>query len=303
MLTLSHYFTNRLFSVLFLLQPARHSKLEKADILELTVKHLETLQRQQVAMAAAADPSVVNKFRAGYTECASEVGKFPGLDTSVRRRLMAHLATCLGPVDASNASGQTTTANQQPVQPAPPTTQLQVHILPQLDATPRIQVQQSNGFVFTNANGNAFHLLPTRLPNGDIALVLPAGAKATPIASSPSSSPAPSSPSSIPTLIPIPQRTASTASASSTSSSNSSTSTSAASPVAFEAPPSFREQSTAYSPVNSHRDVATSPANSYTSEADFDPHNPYNLSHSKPLSLVMRKSEVPQMEDKPWRPW
>ncbi|XP_011057639.1 PREDICTED: protein hairy [Acromyrmex echinatior] len=230
--------------------PSRHSKLEKADILELTVKHLETLQRQQVAMAAAADPNILNKFRAGYTECASEVGKFPGLDASVKRRLMAHLASCLGPIDANNANNQTTTTTQQAVQPAPPTTQLQVHILPQLD-TPRIQVQQSNGIFFTNANGTALHLLPTRLPNGDIALVLPAGAKA-PITSSPSSSPAPSSP--LPHLIPIPQRTASTG------------------PVAFEAPPtSFREQSTTYSPTNSHRDVATSPANGYTSEPELDP--------------------------------
>ncbi|KAL4716676.1 hypothetical protein ACJJTC_004795 [Scirpophaga incertulas] len=37
--------------------PARHSKLEKADILELTVKHLQTLQRQQLAAAIAADPA------------------------------------------------------------------------------------------------------------------------------------------------------------------------------------------------------------------------------------------------------
>ncbi|XP_011632664.1 protein hairy [Pogonomyrmex barbatus] len=280
--------------------PARHSKLEKADILELTVKHLETLQRQQIAMAAAADPTILNKFRAGYTECASEVGKFPGLDASVRRRLMSHLASCLGSVDANNANGQTT-ATQQPVQPAPPTTQLQVHILPQVDATPRIQVQQSNGIFFTNANGTGLQLLPTRLPNGDIALILPAGAKSAPITSSPSSSPAPSSP--LPTLIPIPQRTASTASASSTSSSTSSTSTSAGSPVAFEAPPaSFREQSTAFSPGNSHRDVATSPANGYTSEPEFDS-RVYSPPPQKPLALVMRKSVVPQTEGKPWRPW
>lgn len=281
-------------------QPARHSKLEKADILELTVKHLENLQRQQVALAAATDPNILNKFRAGYTECASEVGRFPGLDTSVKRRLMAHLATCLGP-EASNNNGQTTTATQQPVQPAPPTTQLQVHILPQVDATPRIQVQQSNGIFFTNANGTGLQLVPTRLPNGDIALVLPAGAKAAPVASSPSSSPAPSSP--LPTLIPIPQRTASTASASSSTSSTSSTSTSAGSPVAFEAPPaSFREQSTAYSPANSHRDVATSPANGYTSDPEFDP-RVYSPPLQKPLALVMRKSVVPPVEDKPWRPW
>lgn len=284
------------------LQPSRHSKLEKADILELTVKHLENLQRQQVALAAATDPSILNKFRAGYTECASEVGRFPGLDASVKRRLMSHLATCLGPVETGNGNGQTTTTTQQPVQPALPTTQLQVHILPQVDATSRIQVQQSNGIFFTtNANGTALPVVPTRLSNGDIALVLPPGAKVSPVVSSPSSSPAPSSP--LPTLIPIPQRTASTASASSSTSSTSSTSTSAGSPVAFEAPPAaFREQSTAYSPANSHRDVATSPANGYTSDPEFDP-RVYSPPLQKPLALVMRKSVVPPVEDKPWRPW
>ncbi|KAH0552803.1 protein hairy-like [Cotesia glomerata] len=274
--------------------PARHSKLEKADILEMTVKHLESLQRQQVALAAATDPSVLNKFRAGFSECAGEVGRFPGLDASVRRRLMSHLASCLGPVENSSSTppGQT-----QPVQPAPTTTQLQVHILPQVDVSaPRIQVQQSNGIFFTNANGTGLQLVPTRLPNGDIALVLPANAKATPV--SPVSSPAPSSP--LPTLIPIPQRTASTASASSSASSTSSTSTSAASPVAFEAPPpaAFREQTTSAS----HRDVATSPANGYTSDPEFDP-RVYSPPLQKPLALVMRKSVVPQIEGKPWRPW
>ncbi|XP_012264893.1 protein hairy [Athalia rosae] len=278
--------------------PARHSKLEKADILEMTVKHLETLQRQQVALAAATDPNVLNKFRAGFTECAGEVSRFSGLEASVKRRLMAHLASCLGPVETTTTNGQTV---QQSVQPAPPTTQLQVHILPQVDATPRIQVQQSNGIFFTNANGTGLQLVPTRLPNGDIALVLPAGAKATPVAS-PSSSPAPTSP--LPTLIPIPQRTASTASASSSASSASSTSTSAASPVAFEAPPAaFREQGgSPFTTNTSHRDVATSPANGYTSDPEFDP-RVYSPPLQKPLALVMRKSVVPEVEDKPWRPW
>ncbi|XP_011148880.1 protein hairy [Harpegnathos saltator] len=278
--------------------PSRHSKLEKADILEMAVKHMENLQRQSVALTASADPTILNKFRAGFTECASEVGKFPGLDTSVKRRLLAHLASCIGPADANSNNGQTTA--QQPVQPAPPTTQLQVHILPQVDATPRIQVQQSNGIFFTNANGTGLQLLPTRLANGDIALVLPAGAKATPV-TSPSSSPTPTSP--LPTLIPIPQRTASTASSSSSSSSTSSTSTSAASPVTFEASPaSFRDQSTGYSSGNSHRDVATSPANGYTSDLEFDPRI-CSPPLQKPLALVMRKSVVQPVEGKPWRPW
>lgn len=291
--------------------PARHSKLEKADILEMTVKHLESLQRQQVALASATDPNVLNKFRAGFTECASEVGRFPGLEASVKRRLMAHLATCLGAADGAGAGPQA--GGQQSLQSAQTTTtQLQVHILPQVDASSTIQVQQSNGIVYMNANGTALQLVPTRLPNGNIALVA-AGAKSSAAAasaassspvSSPASSPAPLSP--MPTLIPIPQRTASTASASSSTSSASSTSTSAASPVAFEAPPAgFREQSqspVAYTGV-SHRDVATSPANGYTSDPEFDP-RVYSPPLQKPLSLVMRKSVIKEsIEEKCWRPW
>lgn len=67
----------------FCQQPARHSKLEKADILEMTVKHVESLQRSQVALSVAADPAVVNKFRAGWGECVGEVDRFPGLDSQV----------------------------------------------------------------------------------------------------------------------------------------------------------------------------------------------------------------------------
>ncbi|CAH0554806.1 unnamed protein product [Brassicogethes aeneus] len=134
--------------------PARHSKLEKADILEMTVKHLQNLQRQQVAMSAAADPSVVNKFRAGFSECASEVGRFPGLDPIIKRRLLQHLASCL------NQGGKP--------QEVP---QVQVHILPN-KPDPQV-VPQSSGIIFSNGNGTGVQLVPTRLPNGDIALVLP----------------------------------------------------------------------------------------------------------------------------------
>ncbi|XP_015189782.1 PREDICTED: protein hairy-like isoform X1 [Polistes dominula] len=301
--------------------PARHSKLEKADILEMTVKHMETMHRQQVILQTAMDPNVLNKFHAGYSECAIEVSRFTGLDPGVKKRLMNHLASCLGVVELNTSGGgggggggvqtatttttniTTTAANQQSVQPAPPTTQLQVHILPQVDATQRIQVQQSNGFFLTNSNGTGLQLLQTRLTNGDIALLVPTGSKTTQVIS-PASSPAPSSP--LPTLIPIPQRTASTASASSSSScTNGSNSLSASSPVSFEAPPQnfVQQQPTpVYVTGNSHRDVATSPANGYTSDPEFDP-RVYSPPLQKPLALVMRKSVKHELESKPWRPW
>ncbi|KAG5894675.1 hypothetical protein JTB14_014324 [Gonioctena quinquepunctata] len=174
--------------------PARHSKLEKADILEMTVKHLQNLQRQQIAMSAAADPAVVNKFRAGFGECATEVGRFPGLDPMVRRRLLQHLANCLS---------QGSKPQEVP--------QVQVHILPNNHKSVEQQVPQSSGIILSNGNGTGVQLVPTRLPNGDIALVLPSSTHSQ-TQQLPVSSP-------IPLLVPIvPERTPSVVSATSTSS-------------------------------------------------------------------------------------
>merc|ERR1712203_1196435 len=47
------------------------SKLEKADVLELTVKHLRKLKRQQML---AVTPEL-DRYRAGYTTCATEVSR------------------------------------------------------------------------------------------------------------------------------------------------------------------------------------------------------------------------------------
>ncbi|KAK5930739.1 hypothetical protein CgunFtcFv8_026954 [Champsocephalus gunnari] len=41
---------------------SRHSKLEKADILEMTVKHLRNLQRAQMTAALNTDPTVLGKI-------------------------------------------------------------------------------------------------------------------------------------------------------------------------------------------------------------------------------------------------
>ncbi|XP_027622340.1 transcription factor HES-4 [Tupaia chinensis] len=54
-------------------ESSRHSKLEKADILEMTVRHLQNLRRVQVTAALSADPAVLGKYRAGFNECLAEV--------------------------------------------------------------------------------------------------------------------------------------------------------------------------------------------------------------------------------------
>ncbi len=49
------------------------------------------------------DPAVLNKYRAGFNECAYEVNRYlgtvDGLNTKVRMRLMQHLANSLNQVD------------------------------------------------------------------------------------------------------------------------------------------------------------------------------------------------------------
>lgn len=104
--------------------------MEKADILEMTVRHLRQLQRQQFSgrfhlcityhihvyiykkkkafttlichlfisflALSASDPAIINKYRLGFNECANEVSKYltnmDGLNTEFRARLLNHLA-------------------------------------------------------------------------------------------------------------------------------------------------------------------------------------------------------------------
>uniref|UniRef100_A0A1A8GU38 Hairy-related 9 n=1 Tax=Nothobranchius korthausae TaxID=1143690 RepID=A0A1A8GU38_9TELE len=77
---------------------SRHSKLEKADILEMTVKHLRNLQRVQMS-ALSADATVLSKYRAGFNECTNEVTRFlstsEGVSVEVRSRLLNHLSSCM----------------------------------------------------------------------------------------------------------------------------------------------------------------------------------------------------------------
>uniref|UniRef100_A0A3Q3GA00 Hairy-related 9 n=1 Tax=Labrus bergylta TaxID=56723 RepID=A0A3Q3GA00_9LABR len=94
---------------------SRHSKLEKADILEMTVKHLRNLQRVQMSAALSADATVLSKYRAGFNECMNEVTRFlstsEGVNTEVRSRLLNHLSSCMGQMMSMNYSQQA--ASQQ----------------------------------------------------------------------------------------------------------------------------------------------------------------------------------------------
>lgn len=91
------------------------SKLEKADILELTVQHLHKLRRQhRLSSCSTANVTTnttstninngntslagitdVDRFRAGFTHCATEVSRClastPGVDVQLGSKLMTHL--------------------------------------------------------------------------------------------------------------------------------------------------------------------------------------------------------------------
>merc|ERR1711884_609807 len=81
------------------------SKLEKADVLELTVKHLRKLKRQQML---AVNPGLdMDRYRAGYTTCATEVSRClasTGVDISIGSRLMSHLGHKLNTIETSRHS-------------------------------------------------------------------------------------------------------------------------------------------------------------------------------------------------------
>ena len=86
------------------------TKLEKADVLELTVRHLRKL-KQQNALGLTPQATYAGRFKAGYAHCAQEVSKFVSqiqstentkmsLDVNVSTRLLSHLGGCIQALDS-----------------------------------------------------------------------------------------------------------------------------------------------------------------------------------------------------------
>lgn len=103
------------------------SKLEKADILELTVRHLHKLRRQQ--RLAQANPVIQeDRFRAGFTHAANEVSKMlasiPGVDIGLGTKLMTHLGSSLNTLDKKSPLSIQTSAGIFTTPPISPTSSL-----------------------------------------------------------------------------------------------------------------------------------------------------------------------------------
>lgn len=131
------------------------------------------------AAALATDPAVMGKFRAGFAECASEVSRYvtrlESVEPHLRQRLVGHLSTCVSGLSGSGPAS--------PLGSGLLISPLSVQI-PGLG-----DVNNNNGVGGGNNNGHngsgrgssapgrlqlgGLPLIPSRLPNGDLAFVLP----------------------------------------------------------------------------------------------------------------------------------
>ncbi|XP_014672727.1 PREDICTED: protein hairy-like [Priapulus caudatus] len=150
----------------------RHSKLEKADILEMTVKYLKSVQMQHHALATS---EFMHKYRAGYTECATSVGQYMGAlspaaaegpEMSVRERLMQHLQ---GKMQANQPARQEAQQSNIKRERSSPPQQQQQQNAPEQRLSPQTSsAQEPMCYIPVGLK-----LVPTRLPSGDVAYVVP----------------------------------------------------------------------------------------------------------------------------------
>ncbi|XP_054638103.1 hairy-related 9 [Dunckerocampus dactyliophorus] len=163
---------------------SRHSKLEKADILEMTVKHLRNLQRVQMSAALPPDATVLSKYRAGFNECMNEVTRFlstsEGVNVEVRSRLLNHLSSCMGQMMAINYPQQ---QQQAPPQQAHLGQPLHVQLPSTLPISPAMASKLSPAETASPKVFGGFQLVPAS--DGQFAFLIPnpafAAATAAPV--------------------------------------------------------------------------------------------------------------------------
>nr|XP_053643446.1 transcription factor HES-4-like [Cherax quadricarinatus] len=157
--------------------PTRYSKLEKADILEMTVRHVQSLHRQEISTSRNLNADSTAKYRAGFSQCAAEVSRFlsslSGLPPNLHARVLSHLSASASP------------------EPPSVKTETEVEGVPVPKASPQPQDAPQG-----------VPLVQARLVSGQLALVLPAwtaipsGNSSPSNAASPEAAGAPSSPES-----------------------------------------------------------------------------------------------------------
>ncbi|XP_077579510.1 hairy-related 13 [Stigmatopora nigra] len=76
-----------------------HSKMENAEVLEMTVKKVEDVLKSRVQEDDTVSHEASERFAAGYIQCMHEVHMFvstcPGIDATVASELLNHLLECM----------------------------------------------------------------------------------------------------------------------------------------------------------------------------------------------------------------
>ncbi|XP_071515383.1 uncharacterized protein [Panulirus ornatus] len=188
--------------------PSRYSKLEKADILEMTVRHVQALHRYEAAGGRMVGGGRLMggeeaKYRAGFTHCATEISKYlaslDDLPHDLHKKVLTHLNAIATTVTANVNSNATSVQNSINVVPNPapiilvlntsagapapqPPTQpiaYQESAGYSLGAQPQVTLvttsrQSTGGLASSQQQQGGLQILPTRLNNGDLTVVLPA---------------------------------------------------------------------------------------------------------------------------------
>uniref|UniRef100_A0AAY4EWH2 Transcription cofactor HES-6 n=2 Tax=Denticeps clupeoides TaxID=299321 RepID=A0AAY4EWH2_9TELE len=75
------------------------SKMENAEVLEMTVKRVENILQKRAKEADCVNREASERFAAGYIQCMHEVHMFvsscPGIDAGVAADLLNHLLECM----------------------------------------------------------------------------------------------------------------------------------------------------------------------------------------------------------------
>ncbi|XP_076293483.1 enhancer of split mgamma protein [Lasioglossum baleicum] len=145
------------------------AKLEKADILELTVRHLHTLRAAR-RLTLTPENSYADRFREGFTQCAQEVSSFlstpvaAAVHPAAGAQLMRHLGGCLRRLEgpASNSVAGTNTAsttvnavNKAPAVAASPTTNVMVNVPQNVYTPPQSPVSVASSSGDSSESSNA----------------------------------------------------------------------------------------------------------------------------------------------------
>ncbi|XP_076829580.1 transcription factor HES-1-like isoform X2 [Brachyhypopomus gauderio] len=148
---------------------SRHSKLEKADILEMTVKHLKSVQHARKSVTSWTHQPPLGKYGAGFSACMNEVTRFmstcDGASGELGRRLIAHLNSCVSPA--------TTRPSARAPPPAASPASLQPSDAPFKNGAIIIPPENGNlhgGFRVVQTSNGAFALLIPSSPGTNISV-------------------------------------------------------------------------------------------------------------------------------------